>query len=137
MFLFLITGFAFANVEAAAEFEEQRARFFAEQERYDDYMEMREGLELANMSGFREHVVALPDPERVPWYHRQTAFWLCSALLLSWPLRLIMEYNTAYLHYQVFSLTRICLNANLIKSVFNMCYPKYPLKLSPTLFDLD
>ncbi|CAH1388540.1 unnamed protein product [Nezara viridula] len=94
-------GFAFANVESAAEFEEQRSRFFAEQERYDDYMEMREGLDLTNVPGFKEHVIALKDPDRMPWYARQTVFWISSFLLLSWPLRLLLEYNTAYLHYQV------------------------------------
>ncbi|XP_039293984.1 transmembrane protein 151A [Nilaparvata lugens] len=94
-------GFAFANVAAAAEFEEQRSRFFADQERHDDYMEMREGLDLTDVTGFREHVVALTDPDRPPWYARAPVFWLCSFLLLSWPLRILLEYNTAYVHYQV------------------------------------
>ncbi|RZF37705.1 hypothetical protein LSTR_LSTR003116 [Laodelphax striatellus] len=94
-------GFAFANVAAAAEFEEQRSRFFAEQERHDDYMEMREGLDLTDVTGFREHVVAMADPDRPPWYARAPVFWLCSFLLLSWPLRMLLEYNTAYVHYQV------------------------------------
>ncbi|XP_054264612.1 transmembrane protein 151B-like isoform X1 [Macrosteles quadrilineatus] len=94
-------GFAFANVEAAAEFEEQRNRFFAEHERYDDYMEMREGLDLTNISAFKEHVIALTDPDRMPWYASRAVFWICSFCLLSWPLRLILEYNTAYVHYQV------------------------------------
>ncbi|KAK9511780.1 hypothetical protein O3M35_000376 [Rhynocoris fuscipes] len=64
-------------------------------------MEMREGLDLTNVTGFREHVIALADPESIPWYAGQTVFWLCSFFLLSWPLRLILEYNTAYLHYKV------------------------------------
>jgi hypothetical protein len=34
-------GFVFANVQAANEFEEQRARFFSENEIRDDYMEVR------------------------------------------------------------------------------------------------
>lgn len=97
----LSSGFAFANVEAAAEFEEQRNRFFAEHERYDDYMEMREGLDLTNISAFKEHVIALTDPDRMPWYASRAVFWICSFCLLSWPLRLVLEYNTAYVHYQV------------------------------------
>lgn len=96
-----VSGFAFANVEAAAEFEEQRSRFFSEHERYDDYMEMREGLDLTNVSGFKENVIAMADPERMPWYASQAVFWLCSFCLMSWPLRLVLEYNTAYVHYQV------------------------------------
>ncbi|XP_046664991.1 transmembrane protein 151B-like [Homalodisca vitripennis] len=94
-------GFAFANVEAAAEFEEQRTRFFSEHERYDDYMEMREGLDLTNIAGFKENVIALADPDKMPWYASRVVFWVCSFCLLSWPLRLILEYNTAYVHYQV------------------------------------
>ncbi|CAG2112827.1 unnamed protein product, partial [Medioppia subpectinata] len=39
-------GFAFANIESANEFEEQRSNFFEDNERYDDYLEMREGLDL-------------------------------------------------------------------------------------------
>ncbi|KAJ4442127.1 hypothetical protein ANN_11993, partial [Periplaneta americana] len=91
-------GFAFANVEAAAEFEDQRARFFAEHERYDDYMEMREGLDLTGISNFKEHVVAYAD---LPWYSNRMVFWVCSCLLLSWPIRILLEYNTAHVHYQV------------------------------------
>ncbi|XP_046382279.1 transmembrane protein 151A-like [Ischnura elegans] len=93
-------GFAFANAEAAAEFEEQRARFFAEHERYDDYMEMREGLDLHGVP-FREGMVACRDPDRPPWFARRFVFWLLSAALLSWPLRVLIEYNTATVHYQV------------------------------------
>nr|CAD7461056.1 unnamed protein product [Timema tahoe] len=94
-------GFAFSNIDAAAEFEEQRSRFFSEHERYDDYMEMREGLDLSNIPCFKEYVVAYSDPDRLPWYSSQGVFWLFSFCLLSWPLRMIIEYNTAYLHYQV------------------------------------
>lgn len=100
-FKILVPGFAFANVEAAAEFEDQRTRFFAEHERYDDYMEMREGLDLTNIGVFKENVIALADPDKMPWYANRVVFWISSFCLLSWPLRLILEYNTAYVHYQV------------------------------------
>ncbi|KAF4523356.1 hypothetical protein B566_EDAN005510 [Ephemera danica] len=93
-------GFAFANVEAATEFEEQRARFFREHERFDDYMEMREGLDLSGVQ-FKEHATAYLDPDKPPWYSSHFVFWLCSALLFSWPLRVLLEYNTSYVHYQV------------------------------------
>nr|XP_027225671.1 transmembrane protein 151B-like [Penaeus vannamei] len=92
-------GFAFANLETANEFEEQRSRFFQENERRDDYMEMREGLDLTNVT-FREFAIARRDTKRLPWYTRHSVFWVASLLLLSWPLRLIVEYNTAYVHYQ-------------------------------------
>ncbi|CAL4108338.1 unnamed protein product, partial [Meganyctiphanes norvegica] len=93
-------GFAFANVEAANEFEEQRSRFFQENERRDDYMEMREGLDLTGVS-FKEFLIACRDTEPKPWYTHHAVFWVASLFLLSWPLRLIIEYNTAYVHFQV------------------------------------
>lgn len=41
-----------------SEFEDQRSRFFAEHERFDDFMEMREGLDLIGVSSFKEYMVA-------------------------------------------------------------------------------
>ncbi|XP_049769034.1 transmembrane protein 151B-like [Schistocerca cancellata] len=90
-------GFAFANVEAAAEFEEQRARFFGEYERVDDYLEMREGLDVAH---FRDEQLTVAPGVGASLYS-PTVFWVCSLLLLSWPLRLLLQCRTAYLHYQV------------------------------------
>ncbi|XP_041981454.1 transmembrane protein 151B-like [Aricia agestis] len=94
-------GFAFANIEAASEFEDQRSRFFAEHERFDDFMEMREGLDLIGVSSFKEYMVAYRDADRCPWYSSQLLFWTLSCLLLSWPLRIIIECNTAYVHYTI------------------------------------
>ncbi|KAJ8720119.1 hypothetical protein PYW07_012162 [Mythimna separata] len=94
-------GFAFANIEAASEFEDQRSRFFAEHERFDDFMEMREGLDLIGVSSFKEYMVAYRDADRCPWYSSQLLFWTLSCLLLSWPLRIVIECNTAYVHYTI------------------------------------
>ncbi|KAG6440917.1 hypothetical protein O3G_MSEX001622 [Manduca sexta] len=94
-------GFAFANIEAASEFEDQRSRFFAEHERFDDFMEMREGLDLIGVSSFKEYMVAYRDIDRCPWYSSQILFWTLSCLLLSWPLRILIECNTAYVHYTI------------------------------------
>ncbi|XP_035218578.1 transmembrane protein 151B-like, partial [Stegodyphus dumicola] len=93
-------GFAFANLEAANEFDEQRRRFFHENERLDDYMEMCEGLDLVGVN-FQEHMVAFAEPHRLPWYVSHMIFWIFSLALLSWPLRVLIQYNTAYVHYQV------------------------------------
>ncbi|CAH0625363.1 unnamed protein product [Chrysodeixis includens] len=94
-------GFAFANIEAASEFEDQRSRFFAEHERFDDFMEMREGLDLIGVTSFKEYMVAYRDADRCPWYSSQLLFWTLSCLLLSWPLRILIECNTAYVHYTI------------------------------------
>ncbi|XP_053608333.1 transmembrane protein 151B-like isoform X2 [Plodia interpunctella] len=94
-------GFAFANIEAASEFEDQRSRFFAEHERFDDFMEMREGLDLIGVSSFKEYMVAYREADRCPWYSSQFLFWTLSCLLLSWPLRILIECNTAYVHYTI------------------------------------
>lgn len=45
-------------MEAAAEFEDQRSRFFSEHERFDDYMEMKEGLDLSYIPHFKEYMVS-------------------------------------------------------------------------------
>lgn len=78
----------------------KRARFFGENEGLDDYMEAREGMHLKNVD-FREHILAFPDPAHQPWFSRHRVFWLASAFLLSWPLRVVSEYRTAYVHYHV------------------------------------
>uniref|UniRef100_A0A673WPV2 Uncharacterized protein n=1 Tax=Salmo trutta TaxID=8032 RepID=A0A673WPV2_SALTR len=63
-------------------------------------MEAREGMHLKNVD-FREHILAFPDPTRQPWYSRPRVFWLASVFLFSWPLRVVSEYRTAYVHYHV------------------------------------
>ncbi|KAH7726127.1 hypothetical protein AAVH_06315 [Aphelenchoides avenae] len=94
-------GFVFACVQAANEFEEQRARFFSENEVKDDYMEVREGLDLAECP-FVEQMLVFANPgQKAPWYLSDTAYWAASVLLWSWPLRMIAEWRTAHLHYQV------------------------------------
>ncbi|KAJ8387460.1 hypothetical protein AAFF_G00156980 [Aldrovandia affinis] len=92
--------FSFASARAEAAYLTQRARFFGDNEGLDDYMEAREGMHLKNVD-FREHMLAFPDPTRPPWFSRHRVFWLASALLLSWPLRVVAEYRTAYVHYHV------------------------------------
>uniref|UniRef100_A0A3P8VKU7 Transmembrane protein 151B-like n=1 Tax=Cynoglossus semilaevis TaxID=244447 RepID=A0A3P8VKU7_CYNSE len=68
--------FSFSSARAEAAYLTQRARFFGENEGLDDYMEAREGMHLKN--------VDFP-----------------SAFLLSWPLRVVSEFRTAYVHYHV------------------------------------
>ena len=96
-------GFSFAVLDAEQEYEEQRSQFFQEHERLDDYMETREGLDLMNTS-FKEYMIAFADAAHLPWYVSQSVFWLASFLLLSWPLRVLIEYKTAYVHYHVHKL---------------------------------
>ncbi|XP_013162004.1 PREDICTED: uncharacterized protein LOC106113692 [Papilio xuthus] len=64
-------------------------------------MEMREGLDLIGVSSFKEYMVAYREADRCPWYSSQILFWTLSCLLLSWPLRIIIECNTAYVHYTI------------------------------------
>uniref|UniRef100_A0A665TBA3 Transmembrane protein 151A n=1 Tax=Echeneis naucrates TaxID=173247 RepID=A0A665TBA3_ECHNA len=92
--------FSFSSARAEAAYLTQRARFFGENEGLDDYMEAREGMHLKNVD-FREHILAFPDPAHQPWFSRHKVFWLASAFLLSWPLRVVSEYRTAYVHYHV------------------------------------
>ncbi|XP_068164283.1 transmembrane protein 151A-like [Antennarius striatus] len=92
--------FSFSSARAEAAYLTQRARFFGENEGLDDYMEAREGMHLKNVD-FREHILAFPDPAHQPWFSKHWVFWLASAFLLSWPLRVVSEYRTAYVHYHV------------------------------------
>ncbi|XP_030638597.1 transmembrane protein 151A [Chanos chanos] len=92
--------FSFASARAETAYLTQRARFFGDNEGLDDYMEAREGMHLKNVD-FREHMLAFPDLLRQPWFSRRFVYWLASALLLSWPLRVVAEYRTAYVHYHV------------------------------------
>ena len=96
-------GFSFANIESEREFEEQRSLFFHEHEHRDDYMETREGLDLVNVN-FNEYMIAFADADNLPWYVSHVVFWIISALLLSWPLRVLIEYKTAYVNYHVHKL---------------------------------
>ncbi|KAG8179005.1 hypothetical protein JTE90_014008 [Oedothorax gibbosus] len=93
-------GFAFATLDAAGDFEEQRMRFFRENETFDDYMEMREGLDLLGVN-FQEYMVTFANKDQLPWYVSHAMFWVLSFFLLSWPLRVIIDFQTAYVHFQV------------------------------------
>lgn len=99
----LSKGYSFTCTESEREFDEQRSRFFNDNERRDDFMETREGMDLLNVN-FREYMIAFSDPDNLPWYASQILFWAMSVLLLSWPLRVIIEYKTAYIHYHVHKL---------------------------------
>ncbi|XP_059908453.1 transmembrane protein 151B [Gadus macrocephalus] len=92
--------FSFAGAGPENSYLNQRSRFFSEIEGMDDYMEAREGMQLKNVD-FKEHLIAYLDPERPPWYTSQLAFWLAALLMLSWPLRVLMEYRTSYVHYRI------------------------------------
>ena len=93
-------SYSFANEDAFYEYEGQRNQFFQENERRDDYMETREGMDLLNVN-FKEYMIAFKDPDNLPWYVSHVIFWIASCLMLSWPLRVIIEYKTAYIHYHV------------------------------------
>ncbi|KAJ8275371.1 hypothetical protein COCON_G00099960 [Conger conger] len=92
--------FSFANVESENSYLTQRARFFTENEGLDDYMEAREGMHLKNVD-FKEHMMAFSNPAHLPWYASHLAFWAAALLTLSWPLRVLTEFRTAYVHYHV------------------------------------
>uniref|UniRef100_A0A914PF99 Uncharacterized protein n=1 Tax=Panagrolaimus davidi TaxID=227884 RepID=A0A914PF99_9BILA len=45
-------------------------------------------------------MIAYTNPgHKEPWYLRRSIYWTFSILLLSWPLRMFEEYNTAHIHY--------------------------------------
>ena len=93
-------GFSFSAYDAEQEFEDQRSHFFRTHERIDDYMETREGLDMMN-TNFKEYMIAFADPDNLPWYVSQIVFWLASFFLMSWPLRVLIEYKTAHVHFHI------------------------------------
>uniref|UniRef100_A0A8C0GID0 Transmembrane protein 151B n=1 Tax=Chelonoidis abingdonii TaxID=106734 RepID=A0A8C0GID0_CHEAB len=92
--------FSFANTESENSYLTQRTHFFTEIEGLDDYMEVREGMQLKNID-FKELMMAYGDPEHLPWYVSHYTFWVAAVLMISWPLRVLIEYRTAYVHYHV------------------------------------
>ncbi|XP_067224370.1 transmembrane protein 151B [Chanodichthys erythropterus] len=92
--------FSFAGAGPENAYLNQRARFFSEIEGLDDYMEAREGMLLKNVD-FKEHLIVYVDPDQLPWYTSRVTFWMAALLMLSWPLRVLIEYRTAFVHYQV------------------------------------
>ena len=92
--------FSFANVESENSYLTQRARFFTDNEGLDDYMEAREGMHLRNVD-FKEFMIAFSDPAHLPWYASPSTFWAAAAFTLSWPLRVLSEYRTAFAHYHI------------------------------------
>ncbi|VDM91876.1 unnamed protein product [Litomosoides sigmodontis] len=94
-------GFIFACMQAANEFEDQRSRFFIENEIRDDYMEVHEGLDFAGIQFIESLIVYSSQSNKRPWYLTSTAFWISSIVLLSWPLRLICDLRTAHVNYQI------------------------------------
>nr|XP_057946976.1 transmembrane protein 151B [Doryrhamphus excisus] len=92
--------FSFTEAGPENDYLNQRARFFSEIEGLDDYMEAREGMQLKNVD-FRENLIAYVHPDKMPWYTSQVAFWLAALFMLSWPLRVFIEYRTAYVHYRI------------------------------------
>ncbi|VDD87433.1 unnamed protein product [Enterobius vermicularis] len=94
-------NFLFASVQAAAEFEQQRSRFFGESELQDDYMEAREGFDFAEIQFIDELLVYASPYDSPPWYLKTAVFWCFSFFLLSWPLRFIRELRTAIVDYEI------------------------------------
>lgn len=92
--------FSFTEAGPENDYLNQRARFFSGIEGLDDCMEAREGMQLKNVD-FRDSLIAYLDPDRMPWYSSQFAFWVAALLMLSWPLRVLIEYRTAYVHYRI------------------------------------
>jgi hypothetical protein len=94
-------GFVFACVQAANEFEDQRTRFFTENESRDDYMEVREGLDFAECRYIDHALVFSNDEKRLPFYMTPCFYWISCCLLVGWPLRLFIDWRMAHVQYQV------------------------------------
>ncbi|OQV23033.1 putative Transmembrane protein 151-like protein [Hypsibius exemplaris] len=99
-------SFVFFTQTAAKEYEEQRRSFFRDCQPRDDYMEMREGMDLMDID-FPEEVIVVRDLDRVPWWRRKSTFMVAVLCLQAAPLRILLALQTATLHYNVLSGTRL------------------------------
>ncbi|OQV23036.1 putative Transmembrane protein 151-like protein [Hypsibius exemplaris] len=93
-------SFVFFTQTAAKEYEEQRRSFFRDCQPRDDYMEMREGMDLMDID-FPEEVIVVRDLDRVPWWRRKSTFMVAVLCLQAAPLRILLALQTATLHYNV------------------------------------
>ena len=75
-------------------YDRQRCQFVRQVHWHDDYSEMREGLDFVGVE-YRERITTCRR-DQPPWYGTRRAYWLCSAALLSWPLRLWIGARTAH-----------------------------------------
>ena len=57
---------------------------------------------------------------RVPWYLSRWVFWLASLVLLSWPLRVFVQYKIAYVHYYIHKVFGV-VDGQRESSVANSC----------------
>lgn len=95
--------FCFANIRTANEFCCARNEFIQRTTLSSpscDFVQFEQGFDLERIH-FRNALIALPDPQAQPWFASSVMFYFCSFFLLSWPLRILLEYNTIQLKYDV------------------------------------
>ncbi|GAV08338.1 hypothetical protein RvY_18048 [Ramazzottius varieornatus] len=93
-------SFLFFTQTAAKDFEDQRKAFFQSHQSRDDYLEMREGMNLMDVE-FPESLIVVRDLDSAPWWRRKGTFALAVILLLAAPLRVFLSMRTASLRYNV------------------------------------
>lgn len=64
-------------------------------------IQVREGLDFAGLQFVESMLIYSKSAKDFPWYLSTTAFWIFSVILLSWPLRLICDFRTAHVSYQI------------------------------------
>ena len=93
-------SFLFFTENAAKDFEDQRKDFFQSYQSRDDYLEMREGMDLMDVE-FPESLIVVRDLYSAPWWRRKGTFALAVIFLLAAPLRVFLACKTATLRYNV------------------------------------
>ncbi|XP_055927525.1 transmembrane protein 151B-like isoform X2 [Argiope bruennichi] len=101
--------YCFASIDAAIDYYGQRDRFYRENAPFDEHMEIREGVDLLGVD-FHPLMITVANKDKLPWYISLGIFWLFSLFLLSWPLRIIIDSQTAFVEYK-------------IKKAFGTCSP--------------
>lgn len=96
--MFILQGFLFADQSSIKEFNRQRLKFFRSNHKYyNQFVELHEGMELSGIK-FKDFLFSIGNQS---WYCNKIAFWIFSIILLSWPLRILLDYNTGYVNCNV------------------------------------
>ncbi|XP_050441732.1 transmembrane protein 151 homolog [Adelges cooleyi] len=88
--------FAFARPWLAEEYQNKRNAFYSRYDAKDEYCDKKEGINFIGIH-FDKSVYA----GQLPRFVNKKMYWLFSALLLSWPYRVYVNYNISYVHVNI------------------------------------
>ena len=102
--IFFTKRISFASNEAEEEFERQRSRFLRRLRTSETTTWRRGRVWISSGSTSGTRCSSFRNPYSLPWFVSGPVFWIASVLLLSWPIRVLIQSKTAYVHFYVHKL---------------------------------